>query len=340
MRTRAIAAVVAVSVSLSSLPSSVFAADEKDASEAKTKQLATDLFDKGVEKMEKGHCDDKPTDVVVCKEARDSFRKAYELYPAALGALRNLAYTEKGLGMVASAARDFRELARKAPLDPKPERQKWADFARAEVKALEPRIPHISIKTPGDHPVGLKIMLDGEPLLPAAWDTQIDVDPGDHAVHAEAPGRLSFEGSVNLAEKQTKTISVALDVDPNATTLDASGVPKSAPSRVAPLVVTVVGVVGVGVGLGLGYASMKKKDSACNGTKLCDPDGLSSGKSLANASTIVTSIGAAALVSGLVWYFLTPSGAGPGSGKDKATGTTVTPWASADGAGIGAIGSF
>ena len=104
---------------------------KKGAAEEENKAIATDLFDKAVTKMGQGNCDRedpavaaKPIDVGTCKEARELFKRAYELYPSALGALRNLAFTEKGLGMVASAARSFRELARKAPLDPKPERQK------------------------------------------------------------------------------------------------------------------------------------------------------------------------------------------------------------------------
>ena len=295
------------------------------------KAIATDLFDKGVAKMAEGHCDEaKPTKPGVCRDARESFRRAYELYPQALGALRNLAYVEKGLGLVASAARSFRELARKAPLDPKPERQKWADFAREEVKGLEPRIPHLTVKVPTDRPAGMKVTLDGVPLQNAAWDTAIDVDPGEHAVHAEAPGRLSFDGSVTLAEAQTKTLPVALDLDTRAA--DAN----NGSRRTLPLIVASVGFVGVAAGLGLGYASMKKKDDACGGTKLCDADGLSQGRSLANASTIVTGISAAVLVGGLVWFFATPSGAD----KDRDKGTAIAPYVGPQGGGLTAIGRF
>src|SRR5439155_26351465 len=142
----------------------------------------------GLKLMVSYNCNESPTDVGKCKKARGDFKRSYDLYPAALGALRNLAYVEKGLGMVASVARDFREVARKAPLDPKRERQKWAEIARAEVNNLEPRVPHLTIKVPADRPAGMKVVLDGAILAEAAWDTQIDVDPGKHEVHAEAPG--------------------------------------------------------------------------------------------------------------------------------------------------------
>lgn len=296
------------------------------------KKIATDLFDKGVATMNASKCDEAPTDPAACRKALDDFRRAYQLYPAALGALRNIAYIEKALGMVASAARDFRELARKAPLDPKPERQKWADYAREEVKALEPRIAHLTVKIPADRPPGTKVVLDDVPLPEAAWDTVIDVDPGTRAVHAEAPGRLSFDGSVTLAEAQSKSISVLLDADTHA-------VAEASSSRTLPIVVAGLGVVGVGVGLGLGYASLKKKNDACGDSKLCDPDGLSQGRSLASASTIVTSIGAVALVSGVVWYLLSPSSSSSPS-SDRSTSTAFAPYATTDGAGLAAFGRF
>jgi hypothetical protein len=317
---RRVSIALAIVVGSSSLPLAAAPSEQQQA-------IAKDLFDKGVRLMEEGKCDETPTDLPKCRDARDAFKRAYEM-TGALGALRNLAYVEKGLGMTASAARDFRELARKAPLDPNPARRKWADFAREEADALEPRVPYLVVKVVDKVP-GTKITLDGAPLPEAAWNTAVPVDPGPHSVHAEAPGRLSFEGSATLAEKQEKTISVVLDLDANPTD-------DSAPSRVPPLVVAGIGVVGIGIGLGLGYASMSKRDSACDDQKLCDPKGLEDGKSLANASSVVTGAGIAVLAVGLVWWALTPST----SGKERDRATAVAPWASANGGGVAAFGRF
>ena len=289
--------------------------------------IAKDLFDKGVRLNEANKCDEKPTSIPKCKEAREAFKRAYDI-TGALGALRNLAYVEKGLGMTASAARDFRELARRAPLDPKPERRKWAEFAKDEADALEPRVPHLVVKMVDKVP-NTKITLDGVPLPEGAWNTPVPVDPGSHSVRAEAPGRLPFEAVASLADNQDKAISIVLDVDQKPTDT-------SAPSKALPMVVTAVGVVGVGVGLGLGYASIKKRDSACDDAKLCDPGGLESGRSLANTSTIVTGVGAGLLVVGVVWWVLTPSA--PRKEGDRAA--LITPYASHDGAGLAAFGRF
>lgn len=290
--------------------------------------IAKGLFDKGVKQMEQGKCDEIPIkDPAVCKEARENFKRAYEL-TGALGALRNLAYVEKGLGLVASASRHFRDVAREAPKDPRPERQAWAEFAKKEVAELEPRIPHLTVKIVEKLP-GLKVTLDGEVLKDAAWNTAIDVDPGKHAVHAEAPGHLNFEGSVTIAEKQDKAISVALEVDASPT------VEKKAPSKIGPIVVTTAGVVGIGVGLTFGYLAIKKKGDDCPNGVCAAQSSIDDGRTLANVSTIVTGVGAALLVGGVVWWVLTPSGSPT---KDKAA--WVLPYASRDGAGVAGFVRF
>lgn len=306
------------------------------------KQIATDLFDHGVKLMADGRCDDAhPTDAAVCKQAIDDFKRAYSIYPAALGALRNLAYCEKGAGMLASASRDFRDLARKAPLDPKPERHLWADFARKEVEALEPRIPHVVVKVPLDRPKGTKVVLDGTPLPEAAWGTRIDVDPGTHLVEATATGKRPFKGEATIAEREEKVVAIVLEDAPIEVSTDAKAagpVVASYHDTTLPWVVSAIGVVGVGVGLGLGYEAKSKRDAACGGATTCDGSGLDSARSFATSSTVVTAVGGAVLVTGVVWLLLSP----PSHAEPTTTPKTaqLIPWASTDGAGVVAIGRF
>jgi hypothetical protein len=304
------------------------------------KQIATDLFDRGVKRMNEGRCDDaRPTDAAACKEAIDDFRRAYALYPAALGALRNLAYCEKGAGMIASASRDFRDLARKAPLDPKPERRLWADFARKEVEALEPRIPHVVVKVPLDRPKGTKVMLDGAPLAEAGWGTRIDVDPGPHLVEASAPRKQPFKGEVSVGEREDKTVAVAFEdaVEVPVETKPTAPVASTKHDRTLPWLVTAVGVVGVGAGLGLGVAARSKRDDACGDSNVCDGAKLDDARSLASTSTLVTAVGGVVLATGVVWLLLTPSS------HDEPTPTRaaqIAPWVSPQGAGFVAVGRF
>jgi hypothetical protein len=297
------------------------------------KKVATDLFDAGVAKMAAGRCDQTPIgDAAVCNEARDAFRRAYALYPAGLGALRNAAYVEKGLGLVASAARDFRELARQAPLDPNPARRLWAEFAQKEYEALSPRVPHVVITVGSAKIPKMTIVLDGAALAEPAWGTKLDLDPGKHTLHAEAPNRAPFEATFDLRESEEKTIAVELA--PQApTTLAASVEPPAAPNRLAPAIVTAAGGFAVGVGLGFGYVALKAKSDGCGDSKFCDPEKLQAGRSAASTSTIVTGVGLAALGGGLVWYLLSGE-------RSTARAGWVAPYASAESGGLEAAGAF
>jgi hypothetical protein len=312
--------------------------------EARNKAVATDLFDNGVRKMNEGKCDASPVkDRAACEEARDAFKRAYALYPAGLGALRNLAYVEQNLGLVASAARNFRELMRKAPLDPNPARRLWADFAKKEYEALAPRIPRLTIELPAERPAQMTLLLDGEPLPEAGWDTALEVDPGKHAVRAEAPDHAPFEEKVELAEREEKSITVTLTATPSAPEERAAPVAASqapaaeappAKPRIVPLIVAGAGAVTLSVGLGLGYVAIQKRQDACGDSNFCEPNQLESGRSTARASTIVTSIGAATLAGGLVWYFLSAPR------KGETARAQVVPALGPHGGGLSAVGMF
>jgi hypothetical protein len=315
---------------------------------ADDKVLATDLFDAGVKKMDAGKCESSPVgDVALCEEARDAFRRAFALYPAGLGALRNLAYVEKALGRVASAARSFRELARRAPLDPKPARRIWAEFAQKELATIEPLVPHLTLRVPQPAPTSLRVFLDGEEIASAAWGTALEVDPGAHVVKTEGDATAPFEQRITIATGESSSLDVVLPAAGDATTTKAtektsptiattSNPPREArpPSRLAPLIVTGIGATFVIVGLGLGYAAIQKRKDVC-GEHYCDPSGYEAGRSLAKASTVVTSIGAVTLASGIVWYLLSPT-----SAKTADRGIAFAPYGTADGAGLAAWGGF
>ncbi len=317
-------------------------ADEEDPNRA----LATDLFDDGVRKMNAGACDVSPVrDASVCREACDAFRRAYALYPTGLGALRNLAYVEANLGLVASAARSFRELTRRAPLDPSPPRRVWAGFAQKEADALAPRIPHLRLDTSAGRPPQMSLSLDGTALPEAGWDTELDLDPGHHALHAEAPGYVTFDTSFEVSERDETRIAITLveraSQDPDAAHPTVSPLHSSDPASHAarpwlPLAVAGAGTVAVGIGLGLGYIAIQDRVQACGNGMFCEPTELESGRSIARASTLVTSLGAAAVTGGLLWYFLSASRP---AGEPKGVAWAL-PYAIPTGAGIAAHGTF
>jgi hypothetical protein len=101
-----------------------------------------------------------------------------------------------------------------------------------------------------------------------------------------------------------------------------------------PLIVAGAGAVTLSVGLGLGYVAIQKRQDACGDGHFCEPNQLESGRSTARASTIVTSIGAATLAGGLVWYFLSAPR------KGEAARAQVVPALGPQGGGLSAVGMF
>jgi hypothetical protein len=296
------------------------AAEGDPPADDRARTLATDLFDRGNALMERGRCEASPVgDADACAQAADAFQRAWDLYPEGLGALRNLAYVEKSLRRVASAARHFRELARRAPLDARPARQLWADFARKELEELEPRVPHLLLRI-ALAPPRATATLDGTELPRGSWGAPLDLDPGTHAVRFEGPELVPFEQIVPLAEGESRTLDVTLV--PRADTT------RSLPSqRTLSLVTTGIGAGLVVVGLGFGTAAILERHDAC-GARGCDPVAYENGRSHARTSTIVTGLGAAVAVGGLTWFLLLPKEA------PTARATVVAPWASFDGAGV------
>ncbi|MGZ3452001.1 MAG: hypothetical protein ACXVEF_20500 [Polyangiales bacterium] len=280
---------------------STWGASALGANDEAARSIAQPLFDDGVKLMEEGHCDDQtipPDRRPKCREALAKFKKAFDIYPAGLGALRNAAFCERGLGMFASATRDFREVARRAPLDPNPSKQLWAKHAADEADVLGKLVPHVTLTI--DSPRDARVRLDGAEIPPAAIGVAIPVDPGDHVLEAEAPGHERLRKPFEIEAKEDLPIVVRLVPVPIAA-------PKLAPvekrSYALPAALISVGVVGIGVGLGFGYAAKHSRDDACDGGSPLhchDSAGLDRARGYALGSTIATAAGAALVVTGVV----------------------------------------
>jgi hypothetical protein len=320
-------------------------ADQSAAQRDKNKQVATDLFDQGVRKMTVGGCDKDPVgDVATCEQACDAFRRARDLYPEGLGALRNLAYTELHLRRLASASRDFRDLARSAQHDARPERRLWADFAQAELSKIVGHVPGLTVHVPQQFRAGLQVTLDGNPLPPAAWDTRLDLDPGAHHVHAESPQMAPYDSDITLVEGQnaettiegrpSRSGSALLSPSQQVEEGPSPGESESRPTRIPAIATAGLGVAVTGVGLAFGAEAWTTRNTACGGSQKCDPAGLSAARSDALWSTVLTATGAGLLVGGALWYLLVPSS------TRSSTKTSLAPHVGPGEIGVGARGEF
>ena len=96
---------------------------------------AKDLFTRGRELRVRGDCAQRGRAV----------RKAYELYPAALGSLRNEAECEESLGRFASARRAWVDLKRALLTNADPKYDGWTQDADQAAARLAPKLATLTI---------------------------------------------------------------------------------------------------------------------------------------------------------------------------------------------------
>lgn len=132
-----------------------------------------------------------------------------------------------------------------------------AKVAKEQIAALEPKIPTVVI-TVAAPPPGLAIKLD---------DAQVEagsraIDPGQHKVHAEAPGRAPFDRSFMVDRGVTR---IEVELAPIVVA------PKEEPRSKAPGVIAIVtgglGVVGGAVLIGVSVSKDASIDELCGGSE-------------------------------------------------------------------------
>lgn len=321
------------------------------AAQSDNKALAEQLFTQGKDLSKAGDW------AAACPKFEASLR-----YDPALGTRLNLATCYEKVGKLASAWALYKEsvdLARKAGDD------KRRAFAAKQVTALEPRLPRLTIVAPAAAPSGLVVTRGGTTVDAALFGAPTFVDPGEHEIVASAPGYEPWTGTIVVLEGKTQSITVPdltlakpepdgdKDlVEPDLPPPDGDGPDGPGPVRgpegggggsrkLIGMVTAGGGLLLIGAGLYFGnsasgsYADAK---DACGGDLVCDnADDLSRSEALvddarsaATKSTILTGVGAAALVGGVILWLTAPSGGGeprdatawrlaPAVGPDRAT---------------------
>jgi hypothetical protein len=268
---------------------------------------ADQLFQDGVRLMR----EDK------CPEAIAKFARSQELDPST-ATLVNLATCYTRVGRTASAYKTYQTAAGAAEKDGNAELKERALKA---LGILEPQITKLRIVVP-ERARPITVRVNGEVVDTAA---PVPIDPGETTIEAEAQGRETWRHTVT-AEGNGATIVVQLPEPPSPSPASAPA-PEPQPwwttSRKVAAVAGGVGVVGLGVGTVLGLSAMSKYDESnqyCVAGH-CNQQGhdLRAGAlTKADVSTVVTVIGAAAVVGGAVIWLTSPF-----DGKTK---VGVSPW--------------
>lgn len=189
------------------------------------------------------------------------FEESNRLDPA-LGTLFNLADCEEKTGKLASAWQRFREVAQR--LSPTDER---SAIARDRAAALEPRLPKLVLHLAEGVPPEAVVVRDGVELGTASLGLGLPVDPGAHVVLVRAPGRVDKRYELTLQEAETRELHLeAGEVEAAAT--PGPEVPPTTPSSTTSSTLTV----------------LPPNESAPSKT----------------AGYVITGVGAASLVAGLV----------------------------------------
>lgn len=287
---------------------------------------------------------------LACPKLEESLRLDY-----GIGTEFNLADCNERLGKIASAWSGFLSVASSAKAQNQPQREK---IARDRAKALEPRLPKLTIDVPRELATisGFEVKRDGVPLGAAAYGTSVPVDPGAHRITASAPGYESWDSTLQTPEGKPIRVSVPqllkVSTEPVASVVPAAPPPREAPGPAFPdpvveksstqrtlgYIAGGLGIAGLGVAAGFGIDSLQRRERSqdhCIGD-VCDARGVDLRDQAirsGNVATVASIAGGAAFLGGLVLVLTSPK-----SGRKETGRTTVVPNVAMSGAGLSVQG--
>lgn len=203
-------------------------------------------------------------------DAADLFSRAESVIHSPVHLLY-IARSQAGLGALVKAQETYRKLGREElSANAPPAFRKAVEDGNRELKALEPRIPYVTVTVPGRSDAVVE--MDGKRVAPALVGVPLPVDPGAHTFKANAEG-MQKELSVTLKEGERQNVTLALEpaqapagAPPAAAATPAPGAtapaatpasPEAAPIATPPVTDTgtkgngmrIGGYVGIGVGV-------------------------------------------------------------------------------------------
>jgi hypothetical protein len=171
-----------------------------------------------------------------CASAVPLFRKAYDLYPAGLGSLRNAAECEESLGHFASARRTWLDLKRALVTTSDKKYDGWSHDADEAAARLAPKLAMLTVDVtavgPGGEAAskdGIEIRLNGEVVASSLVGTALERDPGRYVLDVTGPRvKAPQQRTVQLSAGETQRVAVQVVVATPAST--ESPVPAPAPT--------------------------------------------------------------------------------------------------------------
>ncbi len=237
---------------------------------------AKDLFDRARELRASGDC----------AGALPLFHKAHEIFPTALGPLRNAAECEESTGRWASARRSWLDLKRAVMMSHDAKYNGWEADADSAAERLAPRVSHLTVdvSTGGSTDGALEVTINGEALPKTLVGTTLDRDPGKYVVRARVPGAEPVEQSTDLVTGEARTVRLVLA--PHAATVAPPPPPPSehramSAWTVGGVVTTSLGVValaGMVVAIGVRQGALDTLTSECHELRVLVVSALGEGR--------------------------------------------------------------
>jgi hypothetical protein len=226
------------------------------------------------------------------------FREAHALYPSPK-LLINIGSALRYLGRNAEAAGAYEQYLH----HPEADAARRAQVAHV-LAELERAVGRIVIVV-GD--ADARLRLDGQPLERPGGRVRLRVDPGEHTVVAEKPGKAPSVASLSVRAEEEIVLELRMaDGTPEIRVL------RESPQPYVGLAVGAVGVAGLVIGgVFAGLASSADADAAehCQRETLCDESGAAMGETALDHATVATaalSVGAVAAAAGVVLYLSSP----------------------------------
>lgn len=246
----------------------------------------------------------------------------------------HIALSHEHLGRLVEAINGF-ELAEQEARALGDSAKSVAQNAPERAAKLRDRVSHVRIMVKGKAYTS-KIFLDGREVSLALVDTDIPVDPGSHVIEVRHDGQVMQEQKVALAESESEKVELAInDPEPpppvpepypvpnggtRPTPKPDPDTPRSPPNEMERLPAYIVGGVGglmlITSGVLWGLRQNSITNIHCDDPEAftgCDPDDRDTaeqGERYDIASKVMLGVGAAALATGVVlWFVLAPDGA-------------------------------
>jgi hypothetical protein len=158
----------------------------------------------------------KLADAGKCAEAIDRFSRAEKLYHAPT-ILARLGECQVKIGKIVQGSENLQKVVHE-PLPDKapPQFVKARERAQKILKEVEGKIGRLKIIVNAPPKTEVTIKIDGEPVSAALIGADRPTDPGEHFVEAVAPGYLKSSETVVIKEGGSETVTLDMKIDPEA----------------------------------------------------------------------------------------------------------------------------